>query len=92
MVETLLTKYGIKQIGYYVESIEETARAMRERLGAGPFIDLGANKPSSLLYRGNESGTLTRSSKFLPMSPMSTKTWGITACTISASGLTMLLR
>lgn len=60
MVETLLTKYGIKQIGYYVESIEETARAMRQRLGAGPFIDLGANKPSSLLYRGNESGTLTR--------------------------------
>ena len=60
MSETLLTKYGIKQIGYYVKGIEETAQTMRDLLGAGPFIDLGANKPASLLYRGEDSGTLTR--------------------------------
>lgn len=60
MSEALLAKYGIRQIGYYVESIEDTARAMRERLGAGPFIDMGVSEPMSLLYRGMPSGTRTR--------------------------------
>lgn len=60
MIETLLAKYGIKQIGYYVESIEETAQAMRDLMGAGPFIDLGVSEPASLLYRGKPSTTRTR--------------------------------
>lgn len=60
MSETLLSKYGIKQIGYYVESIEETAQATRDLMGAGPFIDMGVSEPASLLYRGAPSGTRTR--------------------------------
>ena len=60
MIETLLTKYGIKQIGYYVESIEETAQAMRDLMGAGPFIDLGVSEPTSLSYRGAPSTTRMR--------------------------------
>ena len=60
MSKELLGKYGIKQIGYYVESIEETAQAMRDRLGAGPFIDMGVAEPASLLYHGEPAGTRTR--------------------------------
>lgn len=60
MYETLLNKYGVKQIGYYVESIEETAEAMAKLLGAGPFFDMGANAPAELEYRGKESESLTR--------------------------------
>lgn len=43
MAETLLNKYGIKQIGFYVESIEESAQRFRDLLGTGPFVDLGAS-------------------------------------------------
>ena len=60
MSKELLGKYGIKQLGYYVESIEKTAQDMRDLLGAGPFIDLGVSEPASLLYRGKEAGTRTR--------------------------------
>lgn len=55
-----LARYGIKRIGYYVESVEEAAKAMRGLLGAGPFIDLGASEPASLTYWGNPSSTRTR--------------------------------
>lgn len=60
MSKELLGKYGIKQLGYYVESIEKTAQDMRDLLGAGPFVDLGVSEPASLLYRGKEAGTRTR--------------------------------
>lgn len=60
MKETLLSKYGIKQIGYYVESIEESAKAFADMLGAGPFVDLGSSEPASLLYRGKESSMRSR--------------------------------
>lgn len=60
MPETLLNKYGVKQIGYYVKSIEETAEAMGKMLGAGPFFDMGVNPPAELKYRGENSTSLTR--------------------------------
>lgn len=60
MYETLLTKYGIKQLGYYVKSIEEAAEAMGTLVGAGPFFDMGVNEPAKLEYRGKESSSLTR--------------------------------
>ena len=55
MYETLLNKYGVKQLGYYVESIEETAELMAKTLGAGPFFDMGVTEPAKLEYRGKES-------------------------------------
>lgn len=54
MKETLLNKYGIKQLGYYVESIEDTAELFVKTFGTGPFIDLGINLPKSCLYKGKE--------------------------------------
>lgn len=54
MNEQVLDKYGIKQIGYYVKSIEETAEFLRSSLGAGPFVDLGANPLESCKVRGED--------------------------------------
>lgn len=53
-------KYGIRQLGYYVESIDETARLFNEAFGAGPFVDLGANPPASCLFRGESIDLLSR--------------------------------
>lgn len=55
MYETLLSKYGVKQLGYYVESIEEAAEQMGKMIGAGPFFDMGVTEPAKLEYRGKES-------------------------------------
>lgn len=60
MAETLLNKYGVKQIGYYVENIEESAQRFRDLLGTGPFVDLGVSEPASLTYRGAPSGMRSR--------------------------------
>lgn len=60
MLGQLLGTYGVKQLGYYVKSIEETAQLMADALGAGPFFDMGANVPAKLEYRGKESESLTR--------------------------------
>ena len=60
MSEKMLSKYGVKQLGYYVESIEETAEFMAKTLGAGPFFDLGVAEPAKLTLRGEECGSLTR--------------------------------
>ena len=60
MYGTLLNKYGIKQIGYYVESIEEAAQAFADTLGAGPFFDLGVSEPTTLEYRGEPSAMRSR--------------------------------
>lgn len=54
MKETVFNKYGIKQLGYYVESIEETADLFVKTLGSGPFVDMGINPPKSCLYKGEE--------------------------------------
>ena len=48
-------KYGIKQIGYYVESIEKAAEMFHDALGAGPFIDLGVNGGGTCSVRGIET-------------------------------------
>lgn len=50
----LFGKYGIKQIGYYVESIEESAELLHSSLGAGPFVDLGSNPLESCKVRGED--------------------------------------
>lgn len=60
MYETLLNKYGVQQLGYYVESIDETAEAMARLLGAGPFIDAGESTPEVCIYRGEDSTMTTR--------------------------------
>lgn len=43
-VQQIFDQYGVKQLGYYVESIEETAKIFHERMGAGPFIDSGVTE------------------------------------------------
>lgn len=50
-----LDKYGIKQIGYYVESIEKSAAYLRKTIGAGPFVDLGVNALASCKVRGKDA-------------------------------------
>lgn len=47
-------KYGIRQLGYYVKSIEETAELFHSALGAGPFVDLGINGSDTCKIRGSE--------------------------------------
>lgn len=54
MDNKLFGTYGIKQLGYYVESIEEAAELFHGLLGAGPFIDLGVNVPDTCKVRGME--------------------------------------
>lgn len=60
MYETLLNKYGIKQLGYVVKDINETAELMAKMWGAGPFVDTGENTPEKCIYRGEESEMTTR--------------------------------
>ncbi|WP_172135818.1 VOC family protein [Adlercreutzia sp. ZJ473] len=60
MYETLLNKYGVRQLGYYVEDIDATAREMARLLGAGPFIDAGESTPEACTYRGKDSTLTTR--------------------------------
>lgn len=50
----MFDKYGVKQIGYYVESIEEAAEFLRTSIGAGPFVDLGVNPPEFCQVRGQD--------------------------------------
>ena len=59
-MEALFGKYGIKQLGYYVESIEDAAQRFCSLLGAGPFVDLGVSEPAELTYRGVPSGMRSR--------------------------------
>lgn len=60
MTASMFTKYGIKQLGFYVKSIEESAKAFSSVFGAGPFVDLGASPSNWLKYRGQDSPLLTR--------------------------------
>ena len=60
MYEKVLNKYGVAQIGYYVESIEETAELLKRAFGAGPFVDIGVNPPKSCKFRGEEIELLQR--------------------------------
>lgn len=55
MKPTLMNKYGIKQIGYYVENLEKSAQKFANIFGAGPFVDLGISAPPSIIYRGKNS-------------------------------------
>ena len=60
MIKDIVDQYGIKQIGYYAQSIEETAAQLREALGAGPFIDLGISEPASCEFRGEQIAIRSR--------------------------------
>ena len=60
MHETLLNKYGVAQLGYYVESVEDSAKLFAELFGAGPFYDMGVNPPKEILYRGAPGTNNTR--------------------------------
>lgn len=60
MIDKIMNKYGIRQIGYSVKSIEETAELLHDTLGAGPFIDLGVNSPDSCKIRGVEQEVTMR--------------------------------
>lgn len=55
MSTDMFDKYGVKQLGYYVESIEESAKTLRQALGAGPFIDLGVSDNEGVKIRGEEA-------------------------------------
>ncbi len=41
---TLFDEHGIKQLGYYVQSIEETAAMLHDTIGVGPFLDSGVTE------------------------------------------------
>lgn len=56
----MFEKYGIKQLGYYVKSIEESAEYMRKTFGAGPFVDLGVNPLASCKVRGKDENLQMR--------------------------------
>ena len=53
MVETLLNKYAINQVGYYVEDIEKAALEHAAIFGSGPFLYMDA-MPMKATYRGKE--------------------------------------
>lgn len=60
MLRDLFMRYGIKQLGFYVEDLEKASVAFSEALGAGPFFDLGTSEPQELFYRGNPSNMRSR--------------------------------
>lgn len=55
MTANMFDSYGVKQLGYYVASIEEAAAQMRAALGAGPFIDLGLSSNKNVDIRGKKT-------------------------------------
>ena len=59
-MKDLIEKYGVKQLGFHVRSIEESAELFAKLVGAGPFVDLGVSEPQSLTYRGQASGMRSR--------------------------------
>ncbi len=104
MGKELFEKYGIRQLGYSVESIEETAQLYHDLFGAGPFIDMGVNAPESCKIRGVEQPVKMRTAigylgdmeieliedKSDCPSPYSER--GVTACITTASGSTTCRR
>lgn len=58
MIERLLNKYGIKQVGYYVEDMEKSAQYFHDLLGAGPFVDMGESSPAKMIYNGDPNATM----------------------------------
>ncbi|MEC4273774.1 VOC family protein [Adlercreutzia sp. R25] len=50
----LFDRHGVKQLGYYVESIEESAELMHEAMGVGPFLDSGVTHFDACDVRGEK--------------------------------------
>lgn len=53
-IKELFGKYGIRQLGYYVEDIEEAATVLHDAIGAGPFVDTGINTVEHCNVRGQD--------------------------------------
>lgn len=58
MFETILNKYAINQLGYYVEDLKKAARDFSSLFGAGPFVHIDPVTPKKHVFRGEEC-TLT---------------------------------
>lgn len=54
MSNDIFETHGIKQLGYYVENLEEAARFFQDAFGAGPFVDLGVSELASCRVRGED--------------------------------------
>lgn len=50
----IFDQYGINQLGYYVENIEETAKIFHKNMGVGPFIDSGVTEFKECDVRGTK--------------------------------------
>jgi hypothetical protein len=59
MYETLLNKYAINHIGYYVEDLETACREHAALYGSGPFISMGEHTMKSVM-RGEEYAYTTK--------------------------------
>lgn len=51
-LKDIFDRYGVRQLGYYVESLEASAEFFHKALGAGPFVDLGENSSENCTVRG----------------------------------------
>lgn len=54
MLERLLNKYAINQLGYVVDDLEKAALAHSGLFGSGPFMHFAAPPPKKTLFRGQE--------------------------------------
>ena len=52
IMETILNKYAIKQIGYVAEDAEAFARAHSALFGSGPYLTMGPMTMKDVNYRG----------------------------------------
>lgn len=50
----MFDEHGVRQLGYYVENLEESAEFLHRSLGAGPFVDLGVSSNEDAKIRGEE--------------------------------------
>ncbi|MBR3690481.1 MAG: VOC family protein [Eggerthellaceae bacterium] len=54
MIEKILNKYAVNQLGYVVEDVEAAALTFVEALGAGPFVYMEPPAPAKTVFRGQE--------------------------------------
>lgn len=54
MYETLLNKYGVNQLGFYVEDAEKAAYEHSKLFGSGPFMIMDHVASDRVLFRGQE--------------------------------------
>ncbi len=54
MLDKILNKYAINQLGYVVDDLEKAALAYSKLFGSGPFIHFRAPDPARTLFHGEE--------------------------------------